>query len=603
MPEITEIPQIEKKSLLEDLSVPSVRERDPDPQSGPRLNVKKFKLEGIVEYPELGITRQDLDTLIENIRAELMQDYKVLKSGFTKSEIEQVTKLVGEIEEKTTDRHVNELDLQKLVWLVREQRSNRGITLGTIETVADRITRFYRERGFILAKAYIPKQEVRDGVVTLTLLLGILGETSVTGNELYDSDYLVSVFDNMLDKPVTSAVTEENIYLINDFPGLQASGFFQPGSQVGDTRINIDVKSEKRYESHFRYDNHGSEQTGKNRFYADLLINNLAGYADQLDVQALITTQPDNSTYGQMRYSSRVFNPRLSLSAGLSSNDFVLGDGNNENINQLDVEGSTRQADLTTTYRLKRSRTRNDYFDVKMEQIQSSIQQTSIKDVDLALDDTLNNLVISWRFDLLDETRKILHQGNIGLTSGTFVKGQERGQNKNYNILNLNYSLLTFWNVPLLDTSSRIIYRSTLQYTPAGLSSISQYSLGGASRASAYPSNQFSADTAIYMGVNWIFDSLQWMDMDLGPVNLRNNLHPLLFMDISAGEAYALTDEKQDSTALLMDAGLGLEFSYKNDLKANLKISIPLQENFSSEDVSIADDKFRILFDIQYLFL
>ncbi|MCP4488283.1 MAG: ShlB/FhaC/HecB family hemolysin secretion/activation protein, partial [Gammaproteobacteria bacterium] len=50
---------------------------------------------------------------------------------------------------------------------------------GQIETVADRITQFYRQRGFHLAKAYIPKQEARDGVVTLALLLGSLGEVEV----------------------------------------------------------------------------------------------------------------------------------------------------------------------------------------------------------------------------------------------------------------------------------------------------------------------------------------------------------------------------------------------------------------------------------------
>ena len=68
MPEITEMPDFERKSMLKDLDIPSVRDRDPDPESGPRLNVEKFKLQGIVEYPELGITKADIDKLIDGIR-------------------------------------------------------------------------------------------------------------------------------------------------------------------------------------------------------------------------------------------------------------------------------------------------------------------------------------------------------------------------------------------------------------------------------------------------------------------------------------------------------------------------------------------------------
>src|SRR5690625_5846504 len=72
-----------------------------------------------------------------------------------------------------------------------------------IETVADTITQYYRERGFILAKAYIPKQEVRDVVVTLTVLLGNLGEVNVHNNQRYSSGTVKRPFNAILDKPVT----------------------------------------------------------------------------------------------------------------------------------------------------------------------------------------------------------------------------------------------------------------------------------------------------------------------------------------------------------------------------------------------------------------
>ena len=40
MPEITETPEFERKSMLRDIDIPGVKDRDPDPQAGPRLAVK-----------------------------------------------------------------------------------------------------------------------------------------------------------------------------------------------------------------------------------------------------------------------------------------------------------------------------------------------------------------------------------------------------------------------------------------------------------------------------------------------------------------------------------------------------------------------------------
>src|SRR5690625_7988721 len=106
------------------------------------------------------------------------------------------------------------MEVQRLVFHIREQRRQRGVTLGMIETVADTITQYYRERGFILAKAYIPKQEVRDGVVTLTVLLGNLGEVNVHNNQRCSSGTGKRTFNAILAKPVTSHAVEDRRILV-----------------------------------------------------------------------------------------------------------------------------------------------------------------------------------------------------------------------------------------------------------------------------------------------------------------------------------------------------------------------------------------------------
>lgn len=603
MPKITELPELERKSLLKDLDIPSVRDRDPDPESGPRLNVVRFKLQGIVEYPELGITKKEIDKLIEGIRFELMQEFDVEKSGFTKVELEEVSKLLVEIEEETLDRHVSDLEVQKLVWLVREQRSSRGITLGVVETVADKITQFYRERGFILAKAYIPRQEARDGVVTLTLLLGTLGGVDVSNSDLYDDDYLAATFDDMLTMPVTGAAIEENLYLINDYPGVLATGLFRSGTQVGDARLNLDVRWQREFEANVRVDNHGSEQTGEFRLYTEGLWNNPLGNADQLQVAALLAAKPTNTVYGLMRYSTRVYDPRFNVSVGFSSNDFVLGPGNSESVNNLALEGKTQQADASFTYRFKRSRTEN-YFGVFLfEEINSEIRLGALPGAgDVGLDDTIQNLSLVFRYDILTEESKILHQGDVKFTSGEFIEGAEIGQDEQYNILNANYTLLTFWNIPYFDANTRLIYRASLQYASSPLSSISQFTLAGPTKARGYPINQFSADNAVYLGIDWVFEAPDFFDVNLGRSNLQTIARPFLFVDASYGEVLSLVEGKENDTGQLVDVGFGMQFSYLERVRGNLQLAFPVNEDFSSDDDEVLSGTVKLVFDMQYSF-
>jgi hypothetical protein len=133
MPDTTEVPDMERESMLKDLDIPPVRERDPDPSAGPRLNITEFRVQGVVEYPELGITRESLNKLVEGIRFEMMGEGEMLDSGYTLEEMSEISDLVAQIEEETKDQHVGPVEVQRLVFLIREQRRRRGVTVGVID--------------------------------------------------------------------------------------------------------------------------------------------------------------------------------------------------------------------------------------------------------------------------------------------------------------------------------------------------------------------------------------------------------------------------------------------------------------------------------------
>lgn len=600
LPEVKEMEESRRETYLKDLDVPGVQERSPDPSAGPRLAVSEFRIQGLVEYPQLGITREALNQLVESIRFEIMGEGKLLESGYTIDELGQISDLLVEIEDESLDRHVSELDLQKLVWLVREQRGKRGVTLGQIEAVASKITNFYRERGFILAKAYIPKQQVRDGIVNLTLLLGHLGEVKVVNNSLYSSEKIQSAFSDLIDFPMTTAAVEERLYLINDYPGLVVDGYFEPGYQVGDTRLNINVKSERKFDASVRVDNHGSDDTGLYRLYGEIQSNNLLGVADAMSAAVLRASSPSNTTYWRFKYDSDVFTPRIKAGLEFSKNQFLVDKSSSPA--SLEITGDVEVKGVHAKYIFSRGRALNASLDLRAEQIHSDLQLGDAPDLDDSLDEELTNYSASYDFDVLQESKQRLHQGRIKLTSGGFDFGADSEQDENYALLNTDYTLLMFWKIPFTDSSSRVIARANLQYAGKNLSPIMRFSLAGPTRARAYQPNLFTADDGAYMGIDWIFNSPDWFDFGVGGgVNFKDIARPFVFADVAYGRQYTLTTVDPDGNGRVFDAGIGLQVAYGNHVQGNLMFALPVSEKFEATNTPTIDN-YRVVFDFQYTF-
>ena len=592
MPDTTEAPQFERKTLLLDLDIPGVKDRDPDPESGPHLNVKEFRVQGLTEFPEKGITREKIIAQVEAIRFDMMGEGKLLSSGYTLDELGKVSDLIAEIEEETKDQHVGPLEVQKLVFLIREQRRQRGITLGMIETVANTITRYYREHGFILAKAYIPKQQVRDGVVTLTVLLGELGEVEVKNNKRYSEKTIQHIFDSDLAKPVTNDSVEEKLFLVNDLPGLSVQGYFEPGTQVGDTKLNVNVTSEQWYDATERFDNHGSERAGKYRAYTEFLLHNPFKLGDELELGVLGTFAPQNSTYGSLRYNIPILSPRVKFSAGISNNDFVLAQ---TDPSEPQSKGRAEIIDASVKYQLQRGRVRNQAFGLKLSQIDSTVDIGSITNTN-----TLLNTEIFYDFDFLNDAKRILQQGNITITSSQLKEGAAEDQTKNPTFLNIDYSRLSFVNIPLIKSESKLILHFSGQYAGTKMASSNQFSIAGPTRARGFSVNEFYADDAAYLGADLVFKGPSLNDYKLAGESFSNLFQPFVFTDFSYGYDNALNDSETAINETLVDVGVGFKLNYKENVRGNFVFAFPVTSTGTAfTDTKKPNKGVNVYFDFQ----
>ncbi|WP_086929469.1 ShlB/FhaC/HecB family hemolysin secretion/activation protein [Agarilytica rhodophyticola] len=604
MPETQEVPAYEEETLLLDMDIPNVRERDPDPEAGPRLNVTEFRVQGIVEYPELGITREALIKRVEALRFKFMGEDQVLESGYRIDELSEIADLLKDIEKDTKDRHVTTQDLQKMVFLMRDQMRKRGVTLGMIESISDVISNFYRERGFILAKAFIPEQKVRDGVVNLTLLLGELGEVKAENNKRYKARTLEGVFDDVLYKPVTTEVIEEGLYLLNDLPGLSVQGYFEPGQQVGDTRLHLNVQAEKMFSGNIRLDNHGSTSTGENRAYADFFISNPFGWADQIQIGVLNSFDPGDTTYGLFNYDSYILGPRWRISAGISSNDFISTSIISGSI--LESTGESLVRDISLGYFFKRNRKTNLSIDVSYSSIDTELAISGFQQPDT----TVNNARLAFNFDVLNEKKRALHVGSIGIvhsnsTEDFIIEDGVEDIKDDFLFLTFDYSILKFIPFPFTKKDTRLLVELNAQYSGERQQTINQFALTGPTRARGFNVNRFFSDDGVRLGFEWVFKFPKVLDFTIMGENFSDILQPYLLADIAYGESHAFESPtaslENKVSATFSNIGVGLKFNFTRHWKGDFALSYPLNENIDTQDEELADNS-NIYFSLQYGF-
>lgn len=231
-------------------------------------------------------------------------------------------------------------------------RGEAALSLAELRAMAKRISSYYREQGYFLAQAYLPAQDIRDGVVTIAVLEGRYGQLSVRNQAAVPQRVLDAVLDGMgSGDAVAIAPLESRLLQLSDLPGVGVQSTLVPGASVGASDLIIDLTPGARVSGYIDADNQGNRYTGSDRLGTTFQINNLSGAADLLSVQALTST--GGMRYGRLAYQA----PLGRATAGLaySRMHYRLG----EEFASLRASGEASIASLYGSYPLLRSRGQN----------------------------------------------------------------------------------------------------------------------------------------------------------------------------------------------------------------------------------------------------
>lgn len=236
------------------------------------------------------------------------------------------------------------------------------LTLPELRNAAAEITRFYNSRGYVLAQAYLPPQDVVGGTVTLAVVEGRYGAIDLR-NQSGVSDAVVGGLLNGLTPgaPVAIAPLERSLLLLSDVPGVVVHSTLSPGAAVGSSDLTVDLTRGRRISGSLEADNAGNRYTGAYRFGGSINFHNPTGMGDLISLRLLASTE--GLAYGRAAWQAPL--GEATVGVAWTHMQYDLG----REFSALEAGGTADILSVFASYPLIRSRTANLYalasFDAK----------------------------------------------------------------------------------------------------------------------------------------------------------------------------------------------------------------------------------------------
>ena len=174
--------------------------------------------------------------------------------------------------------------------------TGKSHTLRGLNTLAGRLTTHLRDRGYLLAFAYVPAQEIKDGNVDIVVVPGVYGQILIQGDAHLKDSFLRGIFGNARNGAViTRAPLERALLIANEIPGLEVRSTFVPGKATGSADLVIVVRDAGKISGAAYTDNWGDRYTGRVRYGTQLSVNNLSGTGDTFTLGGLSSFQGMNN--------------------------------------------------------------------------------------------------------------------------------------------------------------------------------------------------------------------------------------------------------------------------------------------------------------------
>jgi len=429
-----------------------------------------------------------------------------------------------------------------------------SLTVAQLNAMASIIEQQYRRDGYVVAQAYLPAQDIRDGVVTIAVLEGRYGQIGLK-NQTNMSDGRVGAYLAGLDAgdTVTRAPLENRLLLLSDLPGVNVKSTLAPGAVPGTTDLLVDVLPGQRVTGSIDADNAGSRYTGVNRIGGTVNLNQPFGLGDVATLRVL--TSGDGLKYARASYQLQV--GRATVGAAYSRLDYKLG----KEFDSLDARGTAKIAGVYGSYPLIRSRDSNLYAQLSYD---DKTFRDEVRVASIVNDKKVRVATIG----LVGDHRDSIGGGGISGYSVFVASGDldiETADVRAFDALtarsNGGYHKLGFGATRLQSVSDTVSLYAAIngQLASKNLDVSERMELGGVNGVRAYPEGEAYADQGYVLNLE---ARLQLPPL---PSGMPGQMQLIGFVDTGTVTLNKNQWAAGDNKRTLSGAGVGLSWASNND--------------------------------------
>ena len=359
-----------------------------------------------------------------------------------------------------------------------------------LNDAATKVRAYYRERGYFLAQAYLPQQEIKDGVVEIAVIEARIGKVALNFKEgtRYSENLIRSIIESHLRQGdiITENDLETPLLLLNDFPNAVVTSEIKPSQTVGAADLTIHVSDTPGLISgSVDIDNYGNRFTGAIRTGVSLNISNPLALGDQLSYRGFTTD--DRMGFNRLAYTIPVGPYGTRVGASYASFHYRLG---KDFIDTL-THGVGGVTSLYAFHPLIRTRSSNTILQFGYEQKRLDDRN------EVALTITDQNIVSS-KLGVVGDFRDGLLGGGLNsygytITEGNAVfSGTIPDPTTVGRFAKHNYE---FRRLQKITDNATLLLAVNGQMGSKNLTSAERFSLGGAAGVRAYPAGEALGDT------------------------------------------------------------------------------------------------------------
>ena len=437
--------------------VPPVKERESSAAASQRIAVRGFRVDGVGDHPDAGIT-------FDSIQGMADAEYK---------------KLGG-----SADQPVQ-------------------LTFAQMQGVADKITERYRQAGFIVANAFLPAQTINaDQKIQIQILEGRVGRIIVKGNKRYYASVIAAPAQQLKGEPLQKSTVDSALLYVRDLPGVTVASTFQPGRQTGDTDL-IMVAREARIPFTFTTgaDNYGTPLTGRYRAQGGVTWNSPLGIGDSLSANANYALDPNQNAYGSLNYTAPlVVVPGMNVTLGGSRSELQI---NSDGFAALKVRGPTTQYYAGSDWKFLNT------DDMKMQASLHGVrEQSKLSTQGLQLsNEKFNLLELAYAMNHTDRRFHGVDLLQVSVRKSLSDQSHEPdlvspNHAHDFTVAKIGYTRLQF-----LTQAQRLYFKFNGQWTPDALVPMEQFVIGGPDSVRAYPIADGLMDRGYYTSVEYHVDA------------------------------------------------------------------------------------------------